>query len=150
LSARVVGVGQRAAGDDGVGFAVVEHLEKAGVRAGVELTTVAEPSALVPLLESIELVVIVDAVLAAGRPGQVLVLAPDDLAGAGARPLSSHGMSVPQAIELARTLAPGTVARRIDLVAVTIAEPLRRIGLSDEVARAVPRAAGEVLRLLTH
>lgn len=135
---RVIGVGQEMAGDDGVGLAVVRDLARRAPR-NVEIREVAEPSALVPLLEEGGRVVIVDAFL--GRePGQVrrLSLAQLDLE---RRPLSSHGLTVPQAVELARALAPNAPAR-VDFVGVAI-DAVRGLAseLSPSVAAAVTRAA---------
>ena len=64
------------------------------------------------------------------------------------RLLSSHGLGVLQAIELAMTLNPDDFAPRVEIVAITIARPAAYgTGLSPEVSRAVERAAIEVLRL---
>lgn len=63
--------------------------------------------------------------------------------------MSSHGVGVRQAIELARVTEPETTAREVHVVAVTIARPgALRDGLGPEVAQAVPRAARQVLALL--
>jgi hydrogenase maturation protease len=149
MGARVIGIGQPAAGDDGVGIAVLRHLREQGGLDGADLVEAAEPSALIPWLEGADPVVLVDAVLGGGAPGDVLRLTPESLAGAGVQPLSTHGMGVAQAVELARTLAPDTSARRIWIVGVCIARPERYAhALSVEVERAVPRAAAEVASLL--
>jgi hydrogenase maturation protease len=148
LAARVIGIGQTAAGDDGVGIAVVQHLRAQGRVAGAELMEVAEPSALVPALEGADPVILVDAVLG-GTPGDVVELTPESLAGSGIQPLSTHGLGVAQAIELARTLAPRTLARCIWIVGVCIAPPAPYThGLTAPVAAAVPRAAERITNLL--
>lgn len=145
--ARIIAMGQDAAGDDGVGLAVLEWLRARGVPDGVELVCAAEDAALVGLLETLAPVVLVDAVL--GSPaGKVLDLAPEELA-AALRPLSTHGMGVAQAIELARVLTPTAVSPSIRVVGVTIARPERyERRLSPEVAAAVPRAGTRVLALV--
>ncbi|MFT3772165.1 MAG: hydrogenase maturation protease [Minicystis sp.] len=143
----VIGIGQRTAGDDGVGLAVLDAIRARGLPRGVELVAAAEGSALVPLIASAGRVVLVDAVLAA-PPGRVLDLAPADLAAGEAASISTHGLGVGQAIELARITDPGGVAAEIQIVAVTIDRPPRgAIGLSPAVAAAVPRAAARVLSL---
>lgn len=145
--ARVFGLGQPAAGDDGVGPAVIAALEQRALE-GVALTVVAEPSALIEALELPEPVVLVDALVAAGcQPGEVLVLAEDEIARRAPRTVSSHGMGVADAIAMARTLH-GAVCP-ITLVAVAIAAPDRhQIGLSEPVAAAVARAADRVVELV--
>lgn len=144
---RVVGVGGRAAGDDAVGLAVLDELARRSLGAGVELHAVADPSDLVPLLEGASRVVIVDAALDPGGAGRVRVLGEASLAGADARPVSSHGVSVAQALALARTLDPGP-GPRVELVAIGVETRTRAIELSPEVARAVPVAANAVLSSL--
>ncbi len=148
MPARVIALGQAAAGDDGVAFAVLERLRARGVPPGVELLRAAEDFALVPLLETPATVVIVDAVLQ-NPPGRVLELTPEDLASAGHRAVSTHGVGICQAIELARTLTPAQSAASIRIVAVTISRPRRYVQrLSPAVAAAVPAAVERVLALV--
>jgi hydrogenase maturation protease len=156
MRARIIGIGQESAGDDGVGLAVVRRL-RAQAPAGVELHEVAEASALIPLLgpssgssspvtiEHGGTVVIVDAVVGGGAPGEVLDLAPEEIAARGLRPLSSHGIDVAQALALSRELAP-CVNSCVHIVGVSIERPSGpRPGLSPAVALAVPRAAALAL-----
>lgn len=145
--ARVIGIGEEGAGDDGVGIAVVRYLRERGVPAGVELLTIPEASALIPLLATPAAVVLIDAVLAA-PPGAVLELTPEALEPGRASP-SSHLLAVPLAIALARALAGGAFAPSLLIVAVTIERPRGyRRSLSRAVAGAVPGAAARVLALL--
>lgn len=145
---RVIGLGQRAAGDDGAGLAVIEALRGRGLPAGAELVEAPDASALVSLLETPGPVVVVDAVLAS-PPGEVIELSLSDLAAGGPAPVSTHGLGVGQAIELARLAAPGRLSPDIRIVGVSIGRPRRQeIGLSPEVAAAVPRAVARVLAYL--
>jgi hydrogenase maturation protease len=145
VRARVIGIGRASAGDDGVGLAVVDALRAAAIGPGVELHSVAEPTALIPLLDGATRVVLVDAVVGAGQAGEVLALSADDLDDAAPRLFSTHGVSVAQALALARALAPGS-ATDVRIVAVCIARPAGPAhGLSAEIAAAVPRAAAAVL-----
>lgn len=144
----VVGIGQEVAGDDGVGLAVLEELGRRSLPRGTQLLRLAAPTELVALLERGRRVVLVDAVLAAPA-GLVLELEPEALSQRAPQPTSSHGFSVAQAIELARALAPDGASPCVRIVAITIAPPGRyRVGLSPEVADAVPEAAARVLALL--
>ena len=148
MRARVIGLGQAAAGDDGVGLAVLDALRARGVPADVELVRAAEDATLVSLLETRAPVVLVDAVL--GTPaGEVLELSPADLARRGARAVSTHGLGVSDAVDLARTLAPDTVSPSVRVIAVTIERPAGYAqSLSAAVAAAVPRAVERVLGLV--
>jgi hydrogenase maturation protease len=144
--ALVVGLGQPAAGDDGVGFEAVAYLRRHGEPAGVELLMVREPSALIPLLLAGPApMVLVDAVLA-DPPGRVLDLDFEALEARALRPVSSHGLDLCGAVELARALGGGEVPGRIRVVAVSIARPRGLgCGLSPEVVAAVPIAVARVL-----
>lgn len=146
--ARVVGLGQPAAGDDGVGAAVVQALQERSLPRGVEVRHLSEPSALVELLDANVPVVIVDAVLGAPA-GEVVELGVAELAARAPRRVSSHGLGVAEAAELAGALSDGKEPASIRVVAVTIARPdSYGRALSPEVAAAVPRAAARVLELL--
>jgi hydrogenase maturation protease len=148
MAARVIGLGQPVAADDGVGIAVVRRLREMGVAPGVELFEAAEPTAIIPLLATPAPVILVDAVIGGGSPGQVLELSPERLDPRRPMPLSTHGVGVVQAVALARTLSPEAVSPRIRIVGVTIARPDRyRHALSPAVAAAVPRAAAAVVAL---
>jgi hydrogenase maturation protease len=146
---RIVGLGQRAAGDDGVGIAVLDWLRRQGVAPGIELAEIWEASGLGPLLESPGPVVLVDAVLAP-PPGRILELAPAALDDSRSRPVSSHGIGVADTIALARLLAPDRLSPAVRLVGITIARPRRHAAsLSPTVAAAVPEAAARALALAT-
>ena len=148
MRARVIGLGQSAAGDDGVGVAVVHALRERGLPIEIEVHQLAEPSALIALLDSAAPVILVDAVLGE-RAGEVVELSAEELASRAPLRLSSHGLGVSEAIGLARILNDGGDLPAIRIVAVTITRPDRyQHGLSPEVAAAVPRAAERVLSIL--
>ncbi len=148
MRARVIGLGQAAAGDDGVGLAILDQLRARGVPEGVELVDAPEDVAVVALLETPAPVVLVDAFVGT-PPGEVLELTPEQLAGRGLRPVSTHAIGVCQAIEVARALAPERISASVRIVAVTIGQPRRyEQRLSPEVAAAVPAAVDRVLELV--
>ena len=100
----IVGVGQRLAGDDGVGLAVIDHLRRSALPPEITIGEVREPSALIPMLGDTQgRLVIVDAVLAepagevldldaerAGGAGPGVGLQPRALGGAGAGARARH------------------------------------------------------------
>jgi len=147
VAGRIVGVGQPWAGDDGVGIAVVRSLREHG--APVDAVECDEPSRLIDWLsDGVSPVVIVDAVLDAGPPGRVLVLGARIGDFDHGRLLSSHGLGVMEAIELARIAEPLRVAQDISIVGITVrAAPHPVSGLSGAVAAAVAPAAATALRL---
>lgn len=148
MRVRVIGLGQRAAGDDGAGIAVIAALRRSCVPAGVECMVAAGPSALVPLLWMAGRVIVVDAVVA-HPAGEVMELDVDDVRAGAPLGVSSHGLGVRQAIELARIAEPDLTSPDIRLVGVTIARPARHAeALMPAVAAAVDRAAQRILELV--
>jgi len=148
---RIVGVGQRLAGDDGVGLAVIDHLRRSALPPAITIAEVREPSALIPMLgDTPGRLIIVDAVLAE-PPGEVLDLDADALEARGLASVSSHGLSVGQALALARaTMQAAASVPDVRVVAITTALPVRGSQrLSAAVAASVPRAARLALALAT-
>jgi hydrogenase maturation protease len=144
-------VGERIAGDDGVGPAVIDRLRGEPLPADVGLVELSDPSALVPLLDETHgRLVVVDAVLAE-PPGEVRALDLAALETAALTPVSSHGLSVGQALALAAaTRAPAAASPEVRVVAINIGRPTRGLpGLSPAVAASVPRAARVALALAT-
>jgi hydrogenase maturation protease len=136
-AAIIVGIGQLAAGDDGVGLAVAREL---AVR-GFAVRESADASLLLALLPAGHRVVVVDAVAGGGPPGTVMQLDPAAL-GTGPTPLSSHGLGVAEAIALARTLYGDEAVTRLAIVGIAIERPAAHaIGLSPAIAAAVGPAA---------
>jgi hydrogenase maturation protease len=123
---------------------VISWLRAIALPNGIHADTVPEPSALIPLLDgpSVPPLVVVDAVLA-DPAGQVIELSPWEIAARTLASVSSHGMSVGQALALAYATRPAGVAPPdVQLVAISIARPRRGDRtLSPAVAAAVPLAA---------
>jgi hydrogenase maturation protease len=133
----IVGIGQPAAGDDGVGLLVARALAV----LGHETRESADASILLTLLEDERRVVVVDAVVDGGVAGSVLQLDLGALA-SGPAPLSSHGIGVAEALELARTLYGAQVVGGVQIVGIAIDHPTgAMLGLSPAVAAAVEPAA---------
>ncbi len=116
--ALVVGLGHPDRGDDAVGSLVAAHLQIDPL-PGVHVRALKDPAGLTDLWGGYDLVVVVDAALAPGPPGEVRVVdasarpLPADVAGA----LSSHGLDLPAVVETARLL--GALPRQLVVVAVT-------------------------------
>lgn len=135
-AAIIVGLGQDAAGDDGVGPAVAA----ACAARGLEARACADASLVLGLLEAGRRVIVVDAVVGGGAPGTVLQLSLADVA-TGPAPLSSHGLGLVEAVMVAKTLGLPAVAGLVVLGVVI--EPPRReaFGLTPAVAAAVEPTA---------
>jgi hydrogenase maturation protease len=146
VAVRVIALGQDAAGDDAVAFAVLEEVRRRGAGRSVELIRIGGADALLTRLDTPSPVVLADAAVGL-TPGDVVEVAPDALAGDGVGLLSSHGLGVREAIELIR-LTGGTVPP-IRIVAIGIQRPCGYgHGLSPAVAASVNHAADTVLALV--
>lgn len=139
----VVGIGQPLGGDDAVGLAVAERLRTEGIPA----RSVTDGAALVDALAGSERAVIIDAVAGGGPAGTVLHLRGDEIsARAGAVPVSSHGLSVADAVAVARALGGAAEAH---LIGIAIEPPAgAATSLSAAVAAAVETAAARVRALV--
>jgi hydrogenase maturation protease len=147
MTVRVIALGQPLAGDDAAGLAIVERLGLEGVPPGVELFQAPDAAGLISLLQTPDSVLLLDAVVGPGPPGELVELAETEIASAAVPLLSTHGLGVAQAIALARILFGREAAPEIRLIGVRIDVPQRwSPGLSPAVASAVARAAREALR----
>ncbi|MBI3205242.1 MAG: hydrogenase maturation protease [Myxococcales bacterium] len=147
MTVRVIGLGQRVAGDDGVGLAVLDELERAPPPQ-VELCRVSDAAELVELVQTGTRVVIVDAAVGAGAPGTVRTLDAAALADSEVAPVSTHGISVGQALELAKVLAGGRLPPT-SIVAIAIHPPEAYATQLSPAVRAAISVAVRVVHDLT-
>ena len=147
MSAVVIGVGNEYRRDDGVGPAVaaqISCLRLPDVRAVV---TDGDPARLLDAWTGMAVAVVVDAVVVRDpSPGRVHRLTVDALPGGGTAN-SSHGLGIPEAVELARAL--GRLPGRLVFYTVEISETGYGIGLSSPIATAVNTVTTAVLRELS-
>lgn len=150
MAARIIGIGQPMAGDDGAGIAAIAAIRQIGPPPATELAEVIEPTAIVPLLsDGADPVILIDAALHSGPAGTIVDLVPGKPARRRGRLLSTHGIGVLDAIELARMLHPQSIAKRIVVIGITISRDHRRgENLSPAVAKAVGEAAAHAIALV--
>jgi hydrogenase maturation protease len=144
----VIGVGNPYRRDDGLGPAVVSLLRDRGL-PGIEVAeSDGEPSRLIELWTGASLAVVVDAILTRpAHPGRVHRLsAYHPVVSAGATAASSHGVSLGEAVDLARAL--DRMPERLLLLAVEAEDVGFGLGLSQPVADAVVSVADEIADLV--
>lgn len=148
MGALVIGLGQEVAGDDGIGFAVVEAVRREE-RGGIRTEFVSDPSDLVHLLATSDPVVIVDAVIGGGSPpGTVAAYEAAAFSSLPQSSVSTHGIGIRQAIDLARALHAEAVSPRISVVGIHIERPTNYgFEPSCRVAAALHIAKARVLSL---
>ncbi len=151
MSTVIAGFGNELRADDGVGLAVIRHIERGGVPEGVRCAEVGSGgiAMLHELLAGCLRLVIVDAVRRGGAPGSVYVLTP--LLGADAghdAMVDAHFTEPYAALTLARAL--GVLPGEIHVVGIEVAETDDlSLELTPAVARAVPIAAERAVALAT-
>ncbi len=134
MKVRVIGVGSPF-GDDAAGLRVAESL----AADGVEAVACARPLERLDALDGVEAAVLVDATRSGRAPGTVHEPALEELR--EARPLSSHGVGVREALELARAL--GCAPKRLAIVGIE-AERTEGLEVSAAVRAGLPEAAARV------
>jgi len=143
---RVVGLGNAMRGDDAVGLIVARHLRELLPAADV-IERSGEPAGLLEALgEGAEAVVLVDAVLSGGLPGEVHRLDASDVALPIAASASTHGLGLAETIELGRAL--GRLPARLLVYGIEGRSLELGAPLSPEVASAAVVVAAEIRQLL--
>lgn len=149
---RVIGAGQPSAGDDGVAARVIDRLRELLTTSELESVDVrftTDPTQLLNWLRGPQEIWLIDALVGAGEAGQVLFLAPDEFDTLASSTVSSHGVSLMQAIELCRTLYPQETSTNVHFAAITIDPPSRYSQtLSPNVAHAAEQCAELLAGLL--
>ncbi len=138
MTAVVLGMGQPLAGDDGIGWVVARAL----AAQGLAVRESGDATDLLALLEEGRRVVVVDAVVGGGAPGDVIRVDLEALDGGDSVPVSSHGVSLRAAMEVARVLYGPDVAERVTIVGVVVDGPCEAgRSMSPRVTGAVRQAA---------
>lgn len=149
MRAVVVGIGQTLAGDDGVGPAVIRELRKRGVPRGVELVESADPLDLVDWLQGTSPVIVVDALVGQGEPGEIVEIRPESLSETPQALMTTHSVGVAQALDLAKAVSMNGEISPVVIVGIRVLPPTRRAEpLSRQVALAVRKAAALVSGLI--
>jgi hydrogenase maturation protease len=103
----IIGVGNSAMSDDGIGLRLVEHIARRGLEQGFEAAAVADEGTrlLFYLTEDTEKVVIVDAVDMGLEPGDYRLFKPEDVESRKiTRGLTTHEGDILNVLELAGSL----------------------------------------------
>lgn len=145
----VLGLGNLLRKDDGVGLHIIRKLEerlRVEVRPEVRILDGGTAGIdLLPYLEGIERLIVVDALLAAGRPGEIKVLSEADLPRAG-RAVVGHDERIGDVLALA-----GALGMRPEVTVIgVIPKDCAGFGtdLSPEVGAAVEPAVGLLTRMI--
>ena len=145
---RVIGIGNPDRGDDGIGLTVASEIAHQSSSAVDVLVSTADPSRLIERWGAADTVILVDAVIDGHEPGTVSVFdAAIEALPSDCESVSSHGMGVAAAVELARAL--GRLPEHLIVVGVTGSD-FEGVGLTSSVESAVPRAVEVVMEVVSH
>jgi hydrogenase maturation protease len=143
----VIGLGNPLMGDDGFGLVALERLREEWTLDGVELVDGGTwGMSLLPLIEDSDRVVLLDAIAAGARPGEIVVLERDRLPIYLTRKLSPHQVDLRDVLAAAEwrgKLPAETVAIGVEPQSVQMG-----LELSPEVGRAVDAVVGVVIARL--
>ncbi len=142
----VLACGNVFAGDDGVGIEVLRELTREGLPQTVQVVEAGAPGlGLLDHMLEFDKAVIIDAVAGTGEPGQIVRWREDELPRKSAPPASVHDISVRDALAFGRRSVPEMIPTEVVIIGVTVSSmEAWHMGLSPEVAQAVPEAARAV------
>ena len=142
----ILGVGNLLMKDEGIGVHVVQACERLRLPENVEAIDGGTSIELASLVEGFERLVVVDAALAGGEPGQIYRFTLDEIEPGRSPLLSGHDFGIPQTLR-ACALA-GNAPERIIIVGVEPKQIDWGLELSPELERKMPeiieRALGEI------
>ncbi|AEA46179.1 hydrogenase maturation protease [Archaeoglobus veneficus] len=142
----VVGIGNILLGDEGFGVKVVEELRKLELPENVEIYDGATLGLqILNFLDNADFAIIVDAVKAGGKPGELFVFEIGDAKNRGPM-LSMHDLDLVKAIEIGKLAY--NLPERILVVGVEPEKIEESFELSEKVKNAIPKAVSKVLELI--
>lgn len=143
----VIGLGNPLMGDDGFGLVALARLRDAWVLDGVELADGGTwGMSLLPMIEDADRLVLLDAIAADARPGDLVVLERDRLPMYLSRKLSPHQVDMSDVLAVAALR--GTLPRETVAIGVQPESVELRVGLSPVLDRAVESTVSVVIARL--
>jgi hydrogenase maturation protease len=142
----VLGIGQSLRGDDGAGIAAIQHWQEvfpeSADHPSVSVGTSELPGiSLLDDLSGYQAAILVDAVRSGAEAGHLHLLVEADLAAFAAGSTSAHGLGVSETLALGRKLYPDQLPQTVILIGIEAGTVELGDSLSEEVRRALPRAA---------
>ena len=139
----IIGCGNLLLSDEGLAVHLIEYLRQQELPEDIELIDGGTAGfELIDFIRSAQKVVIVDAVKAAGRPGQIYRFGPEDFETESRPRTSLHGISLKDVLAAAEKLGP---LPKIKIIGAEPAEIKEGTALSAEIKRILPELARAVI-----
>lgn len=141
----IVGVGNRLLGDEGIGPHIADHLSRLSMPPGVGvLDCGCDLLNLVSYIDEPRKIVLVDAIRAGGKPGQIHKFGFSDLEAVQVRTQSAHQVQVVDALRLLRQVHPCLADCEIIVIGI---EP-KAVELNTDLSTEVTESIAELTRLV--
>ena len=141
----IVGIGNQLLGDEGLGLHVIDKLLQISVPSNVEvLDCGCDLLSLMSYLDKPEKIIIVDAICAGGKPGEIYRFDYSELGAGGIKMQSSHQVGATDVLGLLKQIYPVLTGCEIVIIGV---EP-KAIELSASLSERVRESIADVLRLV--
>jgi len=139
----IIGCGNLLLSDEGLGVHLIEYLKQQNLPEDIELIDGGTAGfELIEFIRGAQKVVIVDAVKAGGRPGQIYRLGPADFETESRPKMSLHGISLKDVFASAEKLGP---LPKIKIIGAEPAEIKEGTELSAEIKQILPKLAEVVI-----
>ena len=147
VAVTVLGVGNPIMGDDGIGLALLSSVRDACPSARVEYVDGGTGGMeLIPVVQDARRLLVLDAV-AGPVPGAVVEVVGDQIKRLMSTKVSPHQLGLRDVFTAVRLL--GREPQQVHVVGIVPQSVELRVGLSDVVGAAVPRAAGRAVEVIT-
>ncbi|GAG92591.1 unnamed protein product, partial [marine sediment metagenome] len=140
----IIGCGNLLLQDEGVGVHLIEYLKEKQLPKDVELVDGGTAGFdLIDFIQQAEKVVIVDAVKAGGRPGEIYCFCPEDFETANSPKTSLHDIALKDVFQIIKKLGP---LPKIRIVGIEPKSIDCGTELSPELRKMLPKVSELVLR----
>jgi hydrogenase maturation protease len=141
----IVGVGNRLLGDEGIGPHIIDKLLQTHMPSNVEVIDCGcDLLSLTPHLNKPQKIIVIDAIRAGGKPGEIYRLDYSELETRGVKMRSSHQVGAIDALGLLKQIYPALADCEIVIIGMEPKAIELGTGLSDKVRESV----ADVLRLV--
>jgi hydrogenase maturation protease len=141
----IVGVGNPLLGDEGVGWHIIENLRQMAMPADVSILDCGcDLLNLASCIDKPRRIIVIDAIRAGGKPGQIHTFDFDELDAIGTKSSSAHQLRIVDALRLLKQAYPCLTCCRITVMGI---EP-GALGLSTELSEEVNENIANLTRLV--